>query len=131
MSPTEIQTEYNDNDFVYVDVQAKKIIGVVEWNKDGNAVKKEKIFVEPPEPKEGETGKIRRRKSTMYYPWCSYATAKKVYNIEGKFNEKEDYEPFEIVLQKALEKPYWNKGQSDSATETLTESEQPSAESQQ
>ena len=104
MSTIEDKT-YNDDDLVYVDAQKKVIIGPVEWDNTGNAVKKQNVYV----PKEGEDEDAKKRRTFIkYFPWCSYKTAKRVYHIEGKYVEQGEYESFDVILEKALKEPYWN-----------------------
>lgn len=100
--------EYKETDFVYVDVPNKKIIGLVEWDKNGNAVKKEYVVAETAD----EDGKKRVRKSKRFYPWCSVLTAKRVYNVAGKYIEENDYESFDEVFSKALKETYWGSTRS-------------------
>jgi hypothetical protein len=95
-------TEYKDSDFVYVDIPNKKIIGLVEWDKNGNAVKKEYID----ERKAEEKPKFVR-KTKRYYSWCSALTARRVYSVDGKFTEENNYGTFEDVFTKAVHETYW------------------------
>ena len=88
-------TTYTDDMFVYVDPNARKVIGVVEWEKEGKPKRlamPEKV--EDPDanadeegaskaPK-GKKGKRPVKKRTRYYPRCSYRNAKRVYRVEGK-----------------------------------------------
>lgn len=99
--------EYKDSDLVYVYPQKKRIIGLVEWSKDGAPLKK--LIAEEPEEatKDDATKKPRRRLQKRFYPWCTYKTAKKVYAVEGKFIEEPHYEAFETVVDKAVKEAYW------------------------
>lgn len=108
---------YADQDLVYVYPQKKRVIGLVEWSKDGIPLKKlieedtpeevaEALVLESTKKPDVRPKKIFKN-SKRYYPWCTYKTAKKVYSIEGKFIEELHYESFETVLNKALKQPYW------------------------
>lgn len=97
-------TEYKDTDFVYVDVPNKKVVGLVEWGKNGSPVKKEYTMTETSD----DNGKRRTKKTKRYYPWCSYLTAKRVYNVAGKYIEEGEYESFDAVFTKAIKQTYWS-----------------------
>lgn len=103
------EMNFKDSDLVYVYPQKKRVVGLVEWSKEGVPVKK--LVEEEPEPqlepKEGVTKRPKRRLQKRFYPWCTYKTAKKVYAVEGKFTEEPNYEAFETVLNKAIKEAYW------------------------
>jgi hypothetical protein len=98
---------------VYVDPNARTIVGPVEWLPTG---KPKKVPMAPivrveREPKPDEKDRPvrpRREPKERFYPWCSYRTAKKVYRVAGKEREPERTQPFEEALQKALQEPYWD-----------------------
>ena len=98
------EVEYNDTDFVYVDVPNKQIVGLVEWDKNGNAIKKQYVVQETTDDaqKKGRGKKLKR-----FYPWCSVKTAKKVYHVAGKFIEENNYDTFDNVFKKAIKETYW------------------------
>ncbi len=94
---------YTDEQFVYVDPDKKLAVGLVEWDKKGNAKKKDW----PYEVKEGEKPRKGRKR---YYPWGSYGTMKKLYKLEGKVKDKDtdDYIKLNEAIDKLQEDPYWD-----------------------
>lgn len=104
---------YKDDDFVYVDPDAKKAVGLVEWGKDGKPLPKEWPRAAR-EPKDGEKPAEKPRKfrkpKVRYYPWGSYRSMKKLYKIEGKIKDKdtEDYIQLEEAISKLQQDPYWD-----------------------
>lgn len=98
-------TEYKKDDFVYVDPDLKKAVGLVEWDKDGNPLPKEWPY---PEREDGK--KPMRKPRTRYYPWGSYHTMCKLYKLEGKVKDKdpEDYIQLDDAIEKLQEEPYWD-----------------------
>ncbi len=122
---------YNDEDLVYVDPDAKAVVGRVEFNDKGLAkpLAMPPKFAEPEDPvvaagaaepeakpdaaaKPALKGKIDRRPArkprTRYYPWGTYRTMKKIYKIEGKIPEPERTLTLNDVMEKALQEPYWD-----------------------
>lgn len=104
--------KFKPEDFVYVDPEAKKAIGLVEWDKNGNAVKKEWPFIERP-PKEGDEKKPprpKRKRKARYYPWGAYHTMSKLYKLQGKVKDKdtEDYITLETAIGNLQEDPFWD-----------------------
>lgn len=124
---------YNDDDLVYVDPDAKAVVGKVEFKENGLPIPKEmpSKFAEPdaptapdtteadakPEPAAkpapgGRGGKPDRRPPRKprkrYYPWGTYKTMKKIYKIEGKIPEAERTRTLDDVMEKALQEPYWD-----------------------
>ncbi len=141
MADTTIDTEgtsaavYKDDDLVYVDPDAKIVVGRVEFNEKGLAKKLERpSFVadvpeddsDPapsnsaaasakPEPAAKPGAKpVRgdrrppRKPRTRYYPWGTYRTMKKIYKIEGKVFDAERTLTLDDVMEKALQEPYWD-----------------------
>ena len=103
--------EYADDDLVYVDPENRKIIGPVEWTKDGKVkplVMKEKEDKETEETKEKKSKPKRRSTKKRYYPWGTFRSVKKLYNTHGKTKEVENYKSFDTALQKALKEPFWD-----------------------
>ena len=106
-------TTYKDDDLVYVDPKARKVVGIVEFDKNGNARQKEMVF-EPEPPKKGEEQKPAKpvRKKPMrkrYYPWGTYKTMRKIYRIEGKEKDNENYKTLDQAISLAVEQPYWDE----------------------
>jgi hypothetical protein len=117
---------YGDDDLVYVDPDARTVVGRVTFDEKGNAKKLERpsMFAEPdddepeakPAPaapaKPGPKGKVDRRPPRKprkrYYPWGTYRTMKKIYKIEGKVFEAERTLTLDDVMEKALQEPYWD-----------------------
>ncbi len=128
---------YGDDDLVYVDPDARTVVGRVTFDEKGNAKKLERpsMFAEPdddepdlapsadsanasvkPSPaapaKPGPKGKADRRPPRKprkrYYPWGTYRTMKKIYKIEGKVFEAERTLTLDDVMEKALQEPYWD-----------------------
>lgn len=107
-------TTYAPDDFVYVDPDAKKAVGKVEWDKNGNPLPKEWPFPERPEKEEGDDKKPKfkkpRKKRVRYYPWGSYKTMAKLYKLEGKVKDKDtdDYITLEKAIGNLQEDPFWD-----------------------
>lgn len=104
-------SEYTPDTFVYVDPDTKSVVGLVEWDKDGNALPKEWPFT--PRKGEGENDekpKFKRKPRTRYYPWGSYKTMSKLYKLEGKVRDKdtEEYIPLEKAIDNLQEDPFWD-----------------------
>jgi hypothetical protein len=100
---------YSDTDFVYVDPQERKAVGLVEWSKNGMPKVLEMPEKEEPVPKDGEKKIIRkRRKKKRYYPWGTYRAMKRLYRLEGKEKEADNAKTFDEALGKALKEPYWD-----------------------
>lgn len=94
---------FADDDLVYVDPENKKIVGKVEFDKNGNPKK-----MEMPAPTE-EHGRGRGgKRDKRFYPWGSYRSMKKVYQVEGKVKRVENGKTLEEILPKALEQAFWN-----------------------
>lgn len=94
---------------MYVDPDKKMVVGKVEWSRNGNVQAMERpVLPEPPE----EAGTTPRRRPhtlrKLYYPWCTYRTAKRVFFVDGKFKDTERHRPLEEAIEKALHEPYWN-----------------------
>jgi hypothetical protein len=129
--------QYADDDLVYVDPDAKTVVGPVTFDDKGNAKKLERpsAFAEAdddesdakidpapsadpavaakPEPAKGRGrgGRDRRpprKPRKRYYPWGTYRTMKKIYKIEGKVFDAERTLTLDDVMEKALQEPYWD-----------------------
>ncbi|MCK5018575.1 MAG: hypothetical protein KAS32_16055 [Candidatus Peribacteraceae bacterium] len=102
-----MSTTYKDTDLVYINPALKQVVSKVEFNIDGNVIPLE-IKEEEKKDKDGNIIKARKpRGKKRYYPWGSYATMKKLYRIEGKQKETEDYIQLDEAIEKAVEQPYW------------------------
>ncbi len=127
---------YKDEDLVYVDPDARAVVGRVEFNEKGlakplampsRAVETDedesdvKLDAKPDAPAAAATpvapakpvgrGKDRRpprKPRTRYYPWGTYRTMKKIYKIEGKVPEAERTLTLDDVMEKAVQEPYWD-----------------------
>ncbi|MCA9371168.1 MAG: hypothetical protein KC680_04375 [Candidatus Peregrinibacteria bacterium] len=103
---------YKPDDFVYVDPDAKKAIGLVEWDKDGNPVAKEWPYPEIQKQEQADDKKHRRprKKKVRYYPWGSYHTMCKLYKLEGKVKDKEvdSYITLDTAIGNLQENPFWD-----------------------
>lgn len=118
-------TAYNDDDLVYVDPEAKVVVGRVEFNEKGlpkplampprvSDVPEEDAAETKPEPaakpgaKGGRDRRPPRKPRTRYYPWGTYRSMKKIYKIEGKVPEAERTLTLDDVMEKAVQEPYWD-----------------------
>ena len=136
-APESTGATYQDDDLVYVDPDAKVVVGRVEFNEKGVAKKLERpafgadvgedesdakietkeekpVEAAKPEPKGRGRGRGRddrrgpRKPRVRYYPWGTYRTMKKIYKIEGKVFEAERTLTLDDVMEKALKEPYWD-----------------------
>lgn len=117
-------TVYADDDLVYVDPDAKAVVGRVEFNEKGLAkplampsrvsdVPEDDTETKPepaakPGAKPTRDRRPPRKPRTRYYPWGTYKTMKKIYKIEGKVFEAERTLTLDDVMEKALQEPYWD-----------------------
>lgn len=120
---------YLDDDLVYVDPDAKTVVGRVTFDEKGNAKKLERPSAfaaetdddesdakiektdAKPVPKGKGGGRDRRpprKPRKRYYPWGTYRTMKKIYKIEGKVFDAERTQTLDDVMEKALQEPYWD-----------------------
>tara|TARA_B100000315_G_C14391366_1_gene502117 strand:- start:288 stop:599 length:312 start_codon:yes stop_codon:yes gene_type:complete len=100
-------TQYSDDDFVYIDPAKRAVMGKVEWSDNGIPAKMEKKEKEEDDDKEPKKGK-RRKMKKRYYPWGTYRTMKKLFRIEGKEKEVENYKPLDEAMALAEKETYWN-----------------------
>ncbi len=111
-------TIYKDEDFVYVDPEKREVVSLVEWDKEGNALEREWVRVQPAAdpakataaaPEKRDT-RPHRKPQVRYYPWGSYRSMAKLYRLHGKGKDKEveSYIPLEDAIEKLQENPYWN-----------------------
>lgn len=97
---------YQDDDLVYVDPDARIVVGIVEWGKNGNPTPKAM-----PDQQEEEKSKkgIRKRKfGPTYYPWGTYKSMKSIYRLEGKQKKDVPTATLDQVIEKALQHPFWD-----------------------
>ena len=109
---------YKDEDLVYVDAQKRIVVGLVEWDNNGNPkplampmiVEDDDGEVEKPKGKmaEGKTAHRGRSFRTRYYPWGTYRSMKTIYQLEGKRRKEEPSGTLDEVMEKALKEPYWD-----------------------
>lgn len=108
------ELDYSNDDLVYIDPAKKLIVGKVEFSKNGNPIKKEMVFEEQVDSDEEASGskkgprKRRGKGRKRYYPWGTFKSARKLYNIGGKYREEDKVRPFEDALQLALAQAYWD-----------------------
>lgn len=96
-------TAYNDDDLVYVDPDEKKVIGLVEWTKEGNP----KSYAVPQNEEATDDLHKRKRRRRNYYPWGTYRSMKRIYHLEGKESDKkEGGKTLEDVLTRPLEETF-------------------------
>lgn len=100
---------YADDDLVYVDPDTRTVVKKVEWTQGGKAVKLERKAKEQATDT-AKPGRPPRKfiQRTLYYPWGTYRTMKKIYKIEGKVQEIRGNVSLDEVLPKALKEPFWN-----------------------
>lgn len=94
---------YDDTDLVYVDVEGKKVVGLVEWMPNE---KPKKLAMPERVEKEGDRPR-RGPRETRYYPWGTYRSMKRVYQLEGKIRKTDNNATLDEVLPKALEQAFW------------------------
>jgi len=99
--------QYIDDDLVYVDPSKRAVMGKVEWGKNGDPKKLEKKFEEKDDSEEPTKGRKRRRMK-QYFPWGTYRTMKKLFRIEGKEREIENYKPLDEAMSLASNETYWD-----------------------
>jgi len=97
-----VKETYDDNDLVYVDPDARIVLGLVEWSRNGNP-KALPVQAAPAADKE----KGRRSFGRKHYPWGTYRSMKNVYRLEGK-KRHDGEKSLDEVLPKALEMPFWD-----------------------
>ena len=135
-APVPATGTFNDDDLVYVDPDAKTVVGRVEFDEKGNAKKlvrpsfggdigedesdakieskdEKPAEAAKPEPKgrgrgRGAPDRRVRKPRTRYYPWGTYRSMKKIYKIEGKVFDAERTLTLDDVMEKALQEPYWD-----------------------
>lgn len=110
---------YKDDDLVYVDPEARAVVGLVQFLPNGNskplAMQKPTEEVDDDEPKVVEKptkgkpgGRPVRKPRVRYYPWGTYRSMKKIYKIEGKIHNEPPTATLDEIMEKALKEPYWD-----------------------
>ncbi len=116
---------YQDEDLVYVDVQNKCVVGLVEFQPNGLPKKMpmpmrvmEEDDDEPavaptaeapkPDVKKGRNIRPMRKPRQRYYPWGTYRSMKRVYKIEGMQPRVESTHTLDEVIGLALQEPFWD-----------------------
>jgi hypothetical protein len=86
----------SDDTLVYIDPDARLVIGPVEWEGDN-----------PKKLPRERTGDATKKMKRMYYPYCTARTAKRF--LEKKHQRQDDEKlSLEEALQKAVTEPFWN-----------------------
>ena len=88
---SEPSSQYSDEDLVYVDPDAKTVIGKVEYSSDGMPISLKY-------DKSGEGAQKWRK----FFPWGSYRSMKRTFRLEGKRSEENANGSFEDALSKLL-----------------------------
>lgn len=125
-------TGYRDEDLVYVDPKERKVVGLVEFNKNGNPkplamkdmtveepdddepAKEEPVTAAVAAPVKGKPGgkdtkgRRPRVKRERFYPWGTYRSMKRIYKLEGKIMREENQKTLDDVMEKALKEPFWD-----------------------
>lgn len=100
--------QYTDDDLVYVDPETKTVVGLVEWNAAG--VPKALVMPEKEAPPERADRPHRRPREKRFYPYGTYRSLKRVYQLEGKIRKSDNSATLDDVLPKALENAFWDNG---------------------
>lgn len=104
---------YKDDDLVYVDPDAKTVVGIVEWTTTGKPKtlmrKSDVESASDASPTEKPKGRgAKRPQRVRYYPWGTYRSMKNVYKLEGKQPRSDTQATLDDVLEKALQQPFWD-----------------------
>lgn len=99
---------YGDDDLVYVDPDAKAVVGRIEWNRNG--IPKSLPVPETERSGTEEKGKGRRRGSgRKHYPWGTYRSMKRAFQLEGKQGKRTDPgKTLDEVIGRALQEAFWD-----------------------
>lgn len=93
---------FRDDELVYVDPDARTVVGTLEWMRNGNPKSKLRPAEDP--PKDGR----RRNTARKSYPWGTYRSMKRVFKLEGKLKREENTQTLDDVLPKALKDAFWD-----------------------
>ncbi len=115
---------YKDDDLVYVDPDARTVVGLVEFTVTGkpkSLARPMTMFtknkdIQPPVEEDATApkpvaGKPVRRSAPMrisYYPWGTYRSMRRIYKLEGKQSREESPYTLNDVIEKALSQPFWD-----------------------
>ncbi len=99
---------YSDDELVYVDPDARAVVGKVEWTKNGEKPKSMAIPASPAAESTRKAGERPRRSHRKYYPWGTYRSMKRAFKIDGAAKEAEPNRPLDEVLPKAVKDPFWD-----------------------
>lgn len=109
-------TAYKDEDLVYVDPRERLVIGLVEFDRNGNPkprlmpVQEQEDDAEEKKGEKAEKGKdVKRRRgpTKRYYPWGTYKSVRRAY-LEKKQKNVDVNKTLEEILPKALEQAFWD-----------------------
>lgn len=96
---------YQDEDLVYVDPDARAVVGRVEFQANGRP----KALQIPNAPiTQEEDAKGRRKPRIRYYPWGTYRSMKRLYKIEGKQHDERPMLELDEAIAKAMAEPFWD-----------------------
>jgi hypothetical protein len=107
---------FKDEDLVYVDPDTKEVVGLVEWSRSGNP--RSRPIPNGGQEEEMDTGQERSEKAPKVkpkkrgswrkvYPFGTYKSMKRVYQLEGKPKKSEAIKTLDEILPKALEQAFW------------------------
>lgn len=108
---------YKDDDLVYVDPDARVVVGLVQFdaNDRPKALARPSVIAENDDDEEESSAKkivgkrpMRRAPRIRYYPWGTYRSMKKIYKLEGKQPREESPYTLDDVIEKALTQPFWD-----------------------
>ena len=103
---------YNNEDLVYVNPETREVVGLLQWNQDGTSkvleMKEQKVIQDDTEEDNGKRKRGKRHRRKRYYPWGTYLTMKKLYKIEGKHREVENYKELDDAISLAMKEPFWD-----------------------
>lgn len=98
---------YTDDDLVYIDPVKREVLGKVEWSKNGVPKKMERKDAQVEDEEEAPKGR-KKRKKKQYYPWGTYRTMRKLFRVEGKEKEIENYRSLDEAIPLAAKETYWD-----------------------
>lgn len=96
---------YADTDLVYVDPDARTVVGIVEFQENGRP---KSLLMPSREPEKGDDGKPERKRKPRAYPWGTYRSMKRLYKLEGKSREERPLISLDDAIAKAMQEPFWD-----------------------